>query len=478
MACGFKHPFGCVDGIAQQAATSAFAGIARDFAHAAGSIITWLWGQLSAATAVRLGGPAFSLDVGILAAITGVVAVGLFAIQVATSALRRDPSGLARAIKGLAVAFLGGAAAIAVTNLLLGVIDALSAGVVKLTMGVTLDQMGPKVLGPDAITAISNPAGMFLLAVAAIAATVVIWAALLVRKTLIIISAVFAPLAFAGSLTDFTVSWTRRWIEIMAALIISKLLLVMIFVIGWGILEGAGQTSHGPTQAVTQTASGLLILTVAGFSPWMALKLVHFGGDHLHQTHLLARSATSGATTMVAAPQKLAAWQTTATRHLTPTGAHRPKPDHSQPRRQHRTPGPHRPTAQPPPTDPATASRTDQTRRGRVSPDRRRYDRDRHHGLVSHRAGHRRGDHRRLVRGTAPAPIRSDSPRRVQSLRRADRRGQTSMASMGGRPLAAGRRPTGRSASSRPAHTSSSSSRRSPLGQESGSWNAPVLEVP
>lgn len=326
MGCGAFHLSGCLGALARQAAAGAFAEIARDFAHAAESIITWLWGQLSAATAIRLGGHAFTLDLGILAAITGVVAVGLFAIQVATSALRRDPSGLARAIKGLAVAFLGAAAAIAVTNLMLGVVDALSAGVVKLTMGVTLDQMGPKVLGPDAITAVTNPAGMFLLSVAEIAASVIIWAALLVRKTLIIISAVFAPLAFAGSLTDFTVSWTRRWIEIMAALIISKLLLVMIFVIGWGILEGAGQAGHGPTQAVTQTASGLLILTVAGFSPWMALKLVHFGGDHLHQTHLLARNATSGATTMVAAPQKLAGWQTAATRHLNRNSANHATP--------------------------------------------------------------------------------------------------------------------------------------------------------
>ena len=154
---------------------------------------------------------------------------------------------------------------------------------------------------------------MFLLSIAAIAASVIVWAALVVRKALIVVSAVFAPLAFAGSLADITVGWTRKWIEIMAALIISKLVLVIIFIVGWGILDaGVGQAGHRATQTITQTATGLLILTLAGFAPWMALKLVHFGDDQFHRLHVLAGTTTVGARTAAAAPQKVAAWKATA----------------------------------------------------------------------------------------------------------------------------------------------------------------------
>ncbi len=313
MACSITNPGGCVSDVAKSVAGDAFSSIAHDFGKAADSTINWLWGQLSGASSVHLGGPGFDLDLGIVAAITGVVAVGLFVIQLMSSVLRRDPGGLGRAMKGLVVAFIAGGAAVGITNFALAAIDSLSAGVVQMAMGSTINQMGHKLLAGDAILSIGNPAGMFLLSIIAIAATVVVWAALLVRKALIVVSAVFAPLAFAGSLADITVGWTRKWIEVMAALVVSKLVLVLVFIVGWGILDaGAGQSGSGGAQSVTQTATGLLILTLAGLAPWMALKLVHFGEDQFHRLHVLAGSATGGARTAAAAPQKVAAWKATA----------------------------------------------------------------------------------------------------------------------------------------------------------------------
>jgi hypothetical protein len=180
-----------------------------------------------------------------------------------------------------------------------------------------MDEMGHKILGADAIMNVGNPAGMFLLAIVAIVASVIVWAALLIRKALIVVSAVFAPIAFAGSLADITVGWTRKWIEIMTALVVSKLVLVIVFVVGWGILDGAGQTAtqqptQTATQSVTQTATGLLILALAGFAPWMALKVVHFGEDQFHRLHVLAGTTTTGVRTAAAMPQKVAAWSATS----------------------------------------------------------------------------------------------------------------------------------------------------------------------
>jgi hypothetical protein len=310
MACAPWNPIGCATDIAKSAAGDAFSSIAHDFGNTADSAVNWLWGQTSNATAVHLGGAGFSLDLSIVAAIAVTVATGLFLIQLIASALRRDIGGLGRAVKGLVVAFIGAGLAIGVTNLLLAAVDALAAGVVQTATGQNLPQLGHSILNGSTISAASsNPAGIIIFSLAALVAVAIVWAALTVRKVLIVISAVFAPLAFAGSLADITASWVRRWIEVTVALIVSKLILVIIFVVGLDMLvKGVGQAGHGQTQTATQAVSGLLVLAVAGFAPWLALKLVHWSGDQFHQIHGLASASAAGAQKAVQAPQKAMPW--------------------------------------------------------------------------------------------------------------------------------------------------------------------------
>jgi hypothetical protein len=311
MTCEWYNPatYGqCAGDAAKAAAGDAFNAIAESFGQAADHAVSWLWGQMSAATAVHLGGAGFNLELGITAAIAGVVAVGLFAIQIIQSVLRREAGGLARALKGLVVAFIGGGVAIAVVNLLLGATDDLCAGVVQAATGTDITGLGKLILGTGALTAaVGGSAALLLLSLACIAATVIVYFALVVRKVLIVVTAIFAPLAFAGSLADVTVSWTRRWIETTVALIVSKLILILIFIAGYGILiEGVGQAGSGTTQKVTQVISGVLVLFLAGFAPWSALKIVHFTGEHAHQIHSLGSSTVAGAATGGRMAQKAA----------------------------------------------------------------------------------------------------------------------------------------------------------------------------
>ena len=57
------------------------------------------------------------------------------------------------------------------------------------------------------------------------------------------------------------------------ALIFSKLILVLIFLIGYFMLiKGGGQAGSGTAQEITQVVSGIIVLALAGFAPWMALK--------------------------------------------------------------------------------------------------------------------------------------------------------------------------------------------------------------
>ncbi len=306
MSCPW-NPLDCPGKVARAVAGDAFESIAHRFGQLADSAINWLWHQISVATAVKLDGPGLTTQLKMLLIITAVVAVGLFALQLIASALRRDLSGLARGLRGLVIAFIGGGASIAVTNELLAATDSLAEGIVRVATGGTIDQMGRALLATGAIqSATPNPAGVLLLSLFAMVATVVVWAALMVRKVLIVVSAVFAPLAFAGSIADFTASWTRRWIETMIALIVSKVVLVIMFVVGLEVLlGGAGQAGSGVTQSVTQVVSGLLVLLVAGTAPLLALKLVHWSGNQFQHVHALAATSTGGV-------QRAATWSRSA----------------------------------------------------------------------------------------------------------------------------------------------------------------------
>lgn len=314
MACSVIDPAGCLadlaGGAAKSLADSAFGAIANDFGNAADAAVNWLWGQISGATAISLGGSAMARDLAIVTTLAVVVATGLFIIQIIASVLRQDGAGLARALKGLLVAFMGGVAAIAVTSLLLAAADALSAGFVQAATGGSIHQMGTRILSATAITAAGNPAVVLVLALIVLGAVIVVWGAMMLRKLLIIVAAVFAPLAFAGATADIARTWVRKWIETMVALVVSKLVLVIIFVIGLGVLtDGLGESvgrgaSASPTQSITQTIIGALILLMGGFAPFLAIKLVHFGGDHFAQMHGHAQASLVGAQTVAAAPQK------------------------------------------------------------------------------------------------------------------------------------------------------------------------------
>ena len=134
---------------------------------------------------------------------------------------------------------------------------------------------------------------------------------MMIRKLMILLAAVLAPIAFAGATADITRGWVRKWIEFTAAMIASKLLLVIILSLGVSVLNGAGQNGGGATQTATQLAGGSLILLLGGLAPWVAIRMFHFAGDSLYAAHSVARESAAGAQSVIHGPQKVAALQGT-----------------------------------------------------------------------------------------------------------------------------------------------------------------------
>jgi hypothetical protein len=293
---------------------SVFSSVATAFGNTADSAINWLWSQMTSATSISFGGTAFQLDLGIVSAIAAVVCIGLFIIQLVLSAVKRDGTGIGRALRGLVIATVGCAITLASLDLLLAAVDQLCTGVVSLATGDSISTLGAKIIDPAMFTGlVAGPGAILILSLIAIAAVAVVWFALVVRKMLIIITAIFAPLAFAGGVADFSRGWVRKWLEAMLALVFSKLILILIFIIGLGVLGGMGSPQNAVgLSRITGDITGLLILLVAGLSPWMALKLVHFTGEHMATLAGSATHANSGATRIIGAPQKVASMRSMA----------------------------------------------------------------------------------------------------------------------------------------------------------------------
>lgn len=306
------NPVCRINDIAASAANDAFSNIAGWFGKAASDATTWLWGEIGSATSVNLDSPQLATDLLATSAIAVVLSLGLFLVQVITSVLRREPSGLGRALKGLVISLVASVFALAVTRILLGVVDSLSEGVVSYSMGTNIAGLGAQ-LAIGSIAGVANPAVVLLFSLIILAAVVVVWAAMMIRKMMIIIAAVLTPLAFSGATADITRGWVRKWIEFMAAMIASKLLLVIIFMIGVSVIDGAGISAQpGPGQQLTQLATGSLILLLGGFAPWAAIKMFHFTGDALHTAHASVAAAPTGGRAVLAAPQKLNAMHSQA----------------------------------------------------------------------------------------------------------------------------------------------------------------------
>ena len=283
-----------VTGILCEAATSAVGGVGSSvfdgvfvalgtaFVASAQDLVAATLATLDASTRVDLSAGWFSDNLGVLAAVSLPVVVGLFVVQVIGAVLRREPGGLVRAVVGVGKATVGAAVAIAATKVALTATDEICA-VVAQSAGTSVTGAARRFLdltwlaGPG-----TGPVLQMLLASAVMVGVMLLWGVLLFRKAAILLVAVFAPIAFAGSAWDQTRVWTRRWIETVLALVFCKVVIVVVFVLGVAAFGTTGSTGTGSTQALGAQLSdvmvGLLLLGLAVFAPWMTWRLVHWSG--------------------------------------------------------------------------------------------------------------------------------------------------------------------------------------------------------
>jgi hypothetical protein len=184
--------------------------------------------------------------------------------------IRSDLALLARAAFGyLPLALLGVGVAAPLTMLLLSASDEMSALVASASghAGATfLDRAGGLgggvgLFGGDLFVS-------FFVALLTAAATIALWAELLIRDAAVYVVVLMLPLFFAAMVWPARRIWAVRAVELLVALILSKFVIVAVLTLGGAAL---GHTLvPGPASVLT----GMTLVMLAAFSPWALMRLL------------------------------------------------------------------------------------------------------------------------------------------------------------------------------------------------------------
>jgi len=241
-------------------------------------------------------GLALTLPLVLLAMLHGVVRRDLS--QVVSALLVRVP-----------LAVLLGAAALDVVRLAVSATDQMSGFLLESARGPVAGLFGSLadgLVGSGGVHGLLPGFGLVMLAGVAAAVAFLVWLELVVRAAAIEVATLFVPLALAGLVWPATAHWARRLAETLAALVMSKVVIV-------GVLALSAATL-GSGSGVTAVVQGIALLALAAFAPAALLRLVPVveAGSVSQLEGLAARARHAGtrAAVSIAAglPEAGAAW--------------------------------------------------------------------------------------------------------------------------------------------------------------------------
>lgn len=281
-----------ISGVCETAGEAAASLVSAPFdwlAQAMGSAAGWLfeavWNVFDATTLVDITSDGYLSVYNLLFGIAVFVMLLFFCLQLITGLIRRDPTALTRAALGLAKSVLGSFVVITLTGLLLEVVDQLCVGIVQ-AAGETTESMGDKITtlagGLAGINIAAPGVGAIItifLAGLAITSAAIVWLSLLVRKALLLVAIVFAPLALSGSSWDVTRGWISKWAMFVVALICSKLVLVVMFLVA---ITQVAAPIDGDLSSISDPLAGVVLMAMAAFAPYLTYRFISFVGFDMY----------------------------------------------------------------------------------------------------------------------------------------------------------------------------------------------------
>ena len=270
--------------------------LAQGMGHTAAWMFEAVWTVFDSTTMVDVTSSHYTDVYNILFGVAVFVMLGFFLLQVIGGMIRREPAALSRAALGLAKSILGSFIALTLLASALEITDQICIGIVN-AAGTSMEQMGQRMAqlgaGLVGIHVAAPGAGAILtifISGLAIGAAAIVWISLLVRKALLLLAIVFTPVALAGASWDHTRGWVAKWASFVIALILSKVVLVVIFLLATAQVSAP---IDADLQSVSEPISGVVLMLMAGFAPYMTYKAISFMGFDMYHAMSAEQEAKS-----------------------------------------------------------------------------------------------------------------------------------------------------------------------------------------
>src|SRR5271157_4429952 len=275
------NPICQVGSLGGSIAASGFESVLNGISQWVASGAEWLLGQIGdvlvSTTTVDVGATWFRTHYGQMTALAGVVILPMLLVSTLQAIVRQNPGQLVRTyLVQLPLALLLAVVAIQIVILSLSATDAMSDAVAGGTGADVTSLLSGVTTGLVAAAADPTIASFVLLLIALLIAVAafVLWLELLIRAAAVYVAVLFLPLALATLVWPAVSHWCPRLVETLAALILSKFVIVATLSLAAGAVSSgtAGSGSHGAGFSAVLAGGALLVM--ATFVPFAILRMI------------------------------------------------------------------------------------------------------------------------------------------------------------------------------------------------------------
>jgi hypothetical protein len=198
-----------------------------------------------------------------------------FVLQCAAAAIRREPARLGSAVFGALLGTAGVPFAIAVVVASGHMVDQIASAILGQNPATTAGFR--RIVDITRVLGHATNGGFLIMAIEfAILATMALYFVMLIREVALVAFVVLAPIALASWTWTATRHWLRRWIEVVGALLFSKIIMAVIFTLG---LSAIGNTDQAGDSSLGTFLAGSLLFAMAAFAPLATYSFIHWAGD-------------------------------------------------------------------------------------------------------------------------------------------------------------------------------------------------------
>lgn len=253
------------------AANSAVEGITTWVSDTAQWIVGKVIGFIDTSTSPSLDAAWFTERYRFMIGLAALVLLPMLLMATIRAIATQDISQLVRSFfVHLPVAILATFAAVVVTQALLTITDSFSEAVAEGVAGDAseiFDSVGAALASTGGGPVVPSFA-IFIVSLLLILGSLLVWLELLVRSAAVTVSVFFLPVILAGLVWPATSRWTRRMVETLVALILSKFVIVAVISLATAALAEPGRGGFGSLMG------GTALMTMAAFAPMALLKLM------------------------------------------------------------------------------------------------------------------------------------------------------------------------------------------------------------